>query len=221
MNNGCFTRGLIFCNGDFTPGDVPKLREEDLVVCADGGLEHALAVGIRPHVVLGDFDSLGDAYEEFLERESASVEVIRYPIEKDKTDGHLAVEYALKAGVKEIWMFGALGGRFDHSLGNLFLAYRCLDEGASLKIIGGRQSVLMLQGPETTEIYGKAGDYVSLVPLTPTSEGVSTSGLYYPLQQATLYRGDTRGLSNELLAGIGSVTIESGTLLLIQTGRED
>ena len=220
VNKGHFNRGMVFCNGEFSPEDVPGLTEADLVVCADGGLAHAMAVGIRPHVVLGDFDSLGNTYRELLDKQSKIIEVINYPVEKDKTDGQLAVEYALNAGVKEIWMFGALGGRLDHSLGNLFLAYLCVDHGVQLKIVGHKQLVSMLQGPDTAQICGKPGDYVSLIPLSPTVVGVTTSGLYYPLQQSTLGRGDTRGLSNELITEMGTVSLQEGSLLLIQTRQE-
>jgi thiamine pyrophosphokinase len=221
VNKGYFHRGMIFCNGEFSPKDVPRLTETDLVVCADGGLAHAMAVGIRPHVVLGDFDSLSRAYQRFLQDQSNTIEVVKYPIEKDKTDGQLAVEYALEAGVREIWMFGALGGRLDHSLGNLFLAYLCLGRGVPLCIIGRKQSVRMLQGPDAIEIYGRRGDYVSLIPLSPKAEGMTTSGLYYPLQQSSLGRGDTRGLSNEFTADVAKVAVKEGTLLLIQTRQED
>lgn len=216
MVKGDFDRGLIFANGEFSPQDVPQPKTGDLIVCADGGLKHAMAIGLRPHVVLGDFDSLGHVEREFLQKEAGSVRVLRYPVEKDKTDGHLAVEYALAAGVREILMFGGLGGRFDHTLGNLLLAWLCLARSVPLQIIGQNQYVSMLKGPDRAEIRGRPGDYVSLLPLTPTVIGVTTQGLYYPLDDAILYLGDTRGISNELVATIGSVEARDGVLVILR-----
>lgn len=221
MVRGNFERGLIFANGEFSPGDVPRPKAGDLIVCADGGLRHAMAIGLRPHVVLGDFDSLGHVEREFLQKEAGSIRLLRYPVEKDKTDGHLAVEYALRAGVKEILMFGGLGGRFDHTLGNLLLAWICLARGVPLQIVGQKQYVSMLKGPDRAEIRGKARDYVSLLPLTPTVIGVTTQGLYYPLDDAILYLGDTRGISNELVANIGSVEVRDGVLFILRVQRDD
>lgn len=221
MVEGDFQRGLIFANGEFSSGDVPRPKAGDLIVCADGGLKHAMAIGLRPHVVLGDFDSLGNVEQAFLQKEAGSIHVVRYPAEKDKTDGHLAVEYALAAGVKEILMLGGLGGRFDHTLGNLLLAWLCQARGVPLQIVGKNQYVSMLRGPDRVEIRGRSGDYVSLLPLSPTVIGVTTQGLYYPLDDAILYLGDTRGISNELVANIGAVEARDGVLVIFRVQRND
>lgn len=221
MDKDHFHRGLIFCAGEFTPEDVPSPEDTDLVICADGGLEHAMAVGIKPHVVLGDFDSLSGGYLQYLSKDIPTVEIHRYPVEKDKSDGQLAVEYALDAGVKEIWILGGLGGRLDHSLANLFLAWLCLNRGVTLQMLARGQCVSMVRGPDTHELHGRPGDYVSLLPLTSTVVGVTTKGLYYPLKKGTLQMGETRGLSNELTRGNAVLEVEDGTLVLVQTRRED
>ncbi|NMB26145.1 MAG: thiamine diphosphokinase [Firmicutes bacterium] len=221
MGKGKFHRGLIFCNGEFSPEDVPAVRETDLVICADGGLGHARAVGLTPHVVLGDFDSLKSADQKYLHSHRGTIEVFQYPAEKDKTDGQLAVEYALDAGVQEIWIFGALGGRIDHTLGNILLGRLCIDRGVALWLVGHRQHVCMLRGPTEALVKGSPKDYVSLLPLTTTASGVTTAGLYYPLQEATLYLGETRGLSNELTGNTGKVEVKDGTLLVVRTNRDE
>jgi len=216
-----FDRALVFCNGEFSPESVPRLRANDLVICADGGLEHAMSVGIEPHVVLGDFDSLSGAHQRYLNQAPTHIKIYEYPIQKDKTDGQLAVEYALDTGVREIWMFGGLGGRFDHTLGNLLLCWLCLGRGVAMQLVGHRQYVRMLNGPDSTDLRGRPGDYVSLLPLTPTVVGVTTTGLYYPLQENTLYLGDTRGLSNELITAQAKVEVRDGILVVIGTERNN
>ncbi|NLA58472.1 MAG: thiamine diphosphokinase [Firmicutes bacterium] len=220
-DNPRFRRALIFCNGEFSAESVPELGEDDLVICADGGLDHALALGIKPHVVLGDFDSLSETVRRRLrEKDPALGTVYEYPVEKDKTDGQIAVEYAVSEGIGEIWLLGGLGGRLDHALGNVLLGSALGFEGM-LKVLGRGESAVVVKGPGRVEISGAKGDYVSLIPLTPVCTGVVTAGLYYPLRSETLYRGDTRGLSNELISCAGSVELAAGLIIVIHTQRED
>ena len=66
----------------------------DLIIAADGGTRNALSVGVTPHVVIGDLDSLAEADRAQLER--AGVPFIVYPTHKDYTDLELALRYALE-----------------------------------------------------------------------------------------------------------------------------
>mgnify|MGYP000965364009 CR=1 FL=1 len=93
-------------------------------------MHHALSVGLTPHVILGDFDSVDSGWRSSLGAESTAPTVLYYPRDKDKTDGQLAVEYALDAKIKKICVYGGLGRRFDHTLGNLGLAWLCTTRGA-------------------------------------------------------------------------------------------
>ena len=101
--NRRFTRALVFCNGEFSPESVPELEADDLIICADGGLEHALALGIKPHVVLGDFVPT-ETCRRLEEGDQAGCSV-PVPCGKDKTDGQIAVEYAQRC--REIWLQAA------------------------------------------------------------------------------------------------------------------
>ncbi|NLY52191.1 MAG: thiamine diphosphokinase [Firmicutes bacterium] len=214
-------RALIFCNGEFSAESVPDLKTDDLVICADGGLEHALALGIKPHVVLGDFDSLSEALRRRLrDKDPAVGAVYEYPVEKDKTDGQIAVEYAVNQGIREIWLLGGLGGRLDHALGNVLLGSALGFEG-TLKVLGRGESAVVVKGPGKLEISGGKGDHVSLIPLSETCSGVTTAGLYYPLKDEILYRGDTRGLSNELISHSGLVELAAGLMIVIHTKRQE
>ena len=219
--NRRFTRALVFCNGEFSPESVPELEADDLIICADGGLEHALALGIKPHVVLGDFDSLtGDLRRRLEEGDPGLGAVYQYPVEKDTTDGQIAVEYAAGRGVREIWLLGGLGGRLDHALGNVFLGAVASFAGV-LRVLGRGASAAILKGPGRLEVAGGVGDRVSLLPITESCTGVAVNGLYYPLKGETLYRGDTRGLSNELVSCTGWVELAAGLLIVIHTKRKE
>ena len=212
-----FSRALIFCNGEFASTDYEEAQAGDLVFCADGGLHHALNVGLKPHVILGDFDSIDADLQRALREWDCGPKVMEFPREKDKTDGQLAVEYALDAGIKDIWLYGSLGHRIDHTLGNLFLAWLCLKRGARLQLVSKGQRVVMLRAPARVCITGEKGDYVSLIPLTPTVSGVTATGLYYPLQNDTLHMGETRGLSNELVTNCAAIEATSGVLIVVNS----
>ena len=75
------------------------------VIAADKGLVHLEAQGIRPDLIVGDFDSLG--------RVPAGDNILRHPVEKDDTDTMLAVKTALDRGMGTIVFYGCLGGRLD------------------------------------------------------------------------------------------------------------
>ncbi len=171
-------------------------------------------------MILGDFDSVDSGWRSSLGAESTAPTVLYYPRDKDKTDGQLAVEYALDAQIKKICVYGGLGRRFDHTLGNLGLAWLCTTRGAEFHMIDSEQIVQMLKAPGTAYIEGSPRDYVSLIPLTPTVSCITTGELCYPLEGATLYFGETRGLSNELLAKRAWVKATDGVLIIVKTNSK-
>jgi len=220
------------------PGTVRDLvRPGDRLICADGGAALALDLGLVPDLVVGDFDSLDEAT---LERVRAVCPVRGFPRRKDKTDTHLAIEAALELfqkevlrseetsrpgdaalpaeGAPELVICGALGDRFDHSLG-LVLLLAGLAEATGVaapapglprvRLVGARQEAFVLGPGHGVELVGRPGDTVSLLPLTPEVSGVTTAGLAYPLAGAALRWGETLGVSNEM----------TGTRAAIETGR--
>lgn len=183
-----------------------KIKEEDLVVCADGGLDHALFLGFKPNAVIGDMDST-------MHTPFGDFDVVTYDKEKDKTDTHLAIDYALERGAEEIMLIGALGGRVDHYLANVMLLRYIAEMGAEGLIVS-KQSRICLVTSSTTILRGK-GDSVSLIPLSEKVEGVTTTGLKYRLKNETLQQGDTLGMSNEFVEHKAVVKVTSGMLLVV------
>ena len=142
-------------------GDVrlrPTDADDRLVIAADGGLLKAAAAGVKPDVVVGDFDSVPAGAVEAAEADG--VEVIRYPTSKDESDTELAVREAIRRGATDVEIAGALGGqRIDHTLANLLLL-ASVDIGGLLAIVDGPVTVRVIgpRGPERLEIQGAAGD---------------------------------------------------------------
>ncbi|GCF09638.1 thiamine diphosphokinase [Dictyobacter arantiisoli] len=211
---------VVFAGGTLRPGTAvaEALSTADLVLAADGGAAAALQYGYRPAVVLGDFDSLDPLLLEDLAIHGS--DIIRLSPHKDETDTELALLEAHKRGATRITLLGALGGtRIEHTLANIFLLTSFSD--IPTRIIDGPSICWLLTGPDTTAITGSAGDYLSLIPLTPTVTGIHTTDLAYPLHGATLRLGTPRGVSNELIRAEATVSIDQGMLLLISTRRQE
>ena len=189
-----------------------QIHAADLLIAADGGALALLRAGRLPHLVIGDMDSLDAASEAQLVAQG--VELRRFPREKDETDLELALLYAVAAGATAIDILGALGGRWDHTFANVALLAMPELRGRRVRLLADRQVLFLVR--DTARLDGQIGDTLSLLPLTPEVRGITTRGLLYPLEQATLRYERARGVSNVLLAPPGEVTIHDGLLLVVQ-----
>jgi thiamine pyrophosphokinase len=184
---------------------------EPFVVAADGGATTALAFGLRPDVVIGDFDSIEANTLAQLKANGVAFET--FPRDKDATDGQLAVGRALQTQPNELILLGFLGGpRLDQAIANVLLLVRVelpvtlLDEHNECVLL--RPGMEHAWRPEPDEI-------VSLIPLEQAVEGVRTRGLRWSLNGERLALGDTRGVSNEPTGRSDArVSIERGLLLI-------
>jgi thiamine pyrophosphokinase len=218
-------RALILANGSVPDRDglpAGTLVGVDLVIAADGGLGTAAALGLRPDLAVGDFDSADPALVARAEAEGVAIE--RAAAEKDESDLELAVRAAVARGATEIVILGALGGsRVEHTLAGLALLGLGAD-GADprfdIAIMDERSTIRLLPGGAgSIDIAGEPGDYVSLQPWGGDAIGVTTRGLRYPLHDEPLLMGPSRGLSNELIGRRGRIACRSGRLLVIHTRR--
>ena len=209
---------VIMANGTIEEAATSRAIAElaDRLICADGGTRHARAWGLKPQVVIGDMDSL-DAGA-LTELSVAGARVIRHPAQKDETDLELALDLAAREGATQITILGALGGRLDQSIANILLLTWPRLRSIPVSIVEGRDRLLLAQ--ERTTLRGKAGDQVSLLPLSAEVTGVTTDGLEYPLRGETLYMGQTRGVSNVLLRDEATITLKQGLLLVCHRDRQ-
>ncbi len=202
---------LIFANGDL--GDTACPDGVDLVLCADGGMRHAQALGIRPDAVIGDLDSLPEQRPETLETRGVHVSV--HPRAKDETDLELALLYAAEQGARRITVLGVRGGRLDHELGNLLLLAHPDLRGIDVRFLAGTQEVVLVEREKV--LSGSPGDLLSLLPIGGDAHGITTQGLEYSLDDETLYLGRTRGISNIFTGSRATIRLRSGLLLALQT----
>lgn len=206
---------LIFANGDLQPGKwiEPYLDKATLVIAANGGLEHVLALELQPDVLIGDLDSTSQSLVNQVRMTGATI--VEHPVDKDETDLELALSYAVEKRPNEILIFAAFGGRLDHMLANIQLLANAGLASSSVKLVDTRQSAWLVR--DETEIHGKQGDTLSLIPLGGSVRVGSTAGLRWSLRDEVLEFGNTRGISNVMTADRAVVTVNSGLLLCVHT----
>ena len=209
-------RAIIFANAILAKPIAAQrlLRGDDFFIAADGGLHNAQAVGVTPHVLIGDFDSITPS--ELTRMEKTSVQILRHPPEKDETDLELAISYALEEHFTEIVVVGALGGRLDQTLGNIALLAN-VPPDVDIRLDDGREEVFLIRN--RLKITGKPGDVISLIPWGESAEGVSTENLRYPLNSEILFSNKSRGISNEMLKDQAVVQLTRGMLVVIHSRK--
>lgn len=210
-------RAVIFANGELADARAARalLRPDDHLVAVDGGLRHLQRMGLRPHRLIGDLDSV-DAIQ-LAELESAGVRIERYPVEKDETDLELALSVLLAEGYREMRVVAALGGRLDQTLANLFLLEMPGMEQVDIRLDDGREEILIIRNQAVVE--GAPGDTLSLLAMNECTKGIVTQGLKYALNHETLCPNRTRGVSNEMLAERAEIRLLTGRLLCVHTRR--
>lgn len=194
---------------------VDVVARAELLIAADGGARHLLALNMVPHLAVGDFDSLEPAALDRLQ--AAGVAIIRHAVHKDETDLELALLQAIERGATEIAVLAALGGRPDQHLANLQLLTHPALARVQVRLLHGDWEVFAIRA--TAQIHGQPDDTVSLLPMTEAVTGIVTTGLYYPLRGEALRLGPARGVSNVLVGTHAEVTIESGILLVMHQLR--
>ena len=178
--------------------------EFDFIIAVDGGFAHLEAIDVVPDMAVGDFDSLG--YVPKCRR------VSRFPVKKDKSDMELALEKAVAWDQDELVVYGALGGRLDHTLANLQLFARFSEQGAYVTAVADSYAVRLLTGPDVFELPPFESGTVSVFAASDRAEGVIERGMAYALDDELLSNRTSRGLSNELTGEPALVGVESGTL---------
>ena len=208
-------RAVIFANGTLTDRRTARelLRSDDLIIAVDGGTRRAWEVGVDPHLVVGDLDSLTAEKRERLT--SRGAEWSSFPPRKDATDLELALIRAASEGADPIIVLAALGGRVDQTVANILLLTLPEIRGIDVRVVEGEQQAFLIHKESLIE--GHSGDTVSLIPIGGDAGGITSEGLEWPLDDDTLRFGATRGISNVLTDTQASVRVRQGLLLCVVT----
>ena len=188
--------------GQMAPGDLQvALGHAPFLVAADGGADRALAAGLVPEAVIGDFDSLSDAA-----RQAIPDARLHEIAEQETTDFDKClrlVEAPLMLGV------GFMGKRLDHKLAALAGLVRAPGRRC---ILVGPNDIAFLCPPEL-RIALEPGSRFSLFPMGPV-RGASR-GLTWPIDDIDFLPGGRLGTSNRVEGGVVELTMEAPLMLVI------
>ena len=189
------------------------IKETDFVICADKGWQNAAKRGIRPDMIVGDFDS-----SPYPENADASVTVL--PVIKDDTDTFYIARYVVENGYTDVLMLGLIGGkRIEHTVANvqtlLYLAENRINATAM-----DRYSAIMVIKDGTVVLPDMPGKFFSLFSMGDRAEAVSIKGAKYPLADYTITNSFPIGVSNEFIGEEVEISVKNGSLLLIITEKD-
>lgn len=196
----------IFCAMP-TKADNVVIPKNSFIIAADGGFETTQRLDITPDAVIGDFDSLG-----FIPK---SDRVAVFPVEKDDTDSMLAIKKGIEMGCDFFLIYGALGGRLDHTLANIQALEYLTKHGKTGILVGDTQAITVFKN-STLIVDGVYGDDISVFSLSEKSLGVSISGTKYTLENSFLERSFPLGVSNKFEKA-AQISVKNGTLCVIWT----
>lgn len=204
-------RCYIYVGGAIDAANITERPSaEDLVIAADSGYDTAVALGVTPSVMVGDFDSVKT------KKIPDGVEIYRVPIEKDLTDTQLAVEVALSRGMRDLVIIGGLSGRLDHTLSNLGLLEHLEKQHVCAIMTDGANRVRFIRNNSTLVPRG-GFTYLSLIVADEVAKGVEVLGCKYPLKKETLRRTHQYAVSNELTGNCAMVSVKRGGLFVIES----
>jgi len=208
-------KAVIALNGELkgSKEEYTKLigEKDILFVAADGGALLLESIGFLPDVIIGDLDSLTKAQCQRYKKMGAMI--IKYPVEKDETDGELALQYCKGRGLDNIIIIGFAGGRLDQQLANIFLLEYAFRNGmtAFIKEPGLEMGII----EKEKVFFQKMGVGLSLIPLDEKVSGVTITGCKYILKEESLLRYKTMGISNIIEQEKAVITVEKGLLLYV------
>ena len=207
---------IIIGAGDLTVGSIPYDPEKDYVIAADGGLMYCQVLELEPDLIIGDFDSLDEEIGEAVKviRENCPEKVTTLPSEKDDTDLLAAVKRGLELGYRRFRLYGANGGRLEHTIANIQTLKFLKEHDAVGYIMDGNGMILLAQN-ETVSFRDTMEGYVNVFSMNEKAHGVSIRGLKYELDHATLTNAMPLGISNEFIGVQSDITVEDGILLII------
>ena len=202
---------LVLTGGD-APHPALVVPPADVVVAADSGAERAAALGLDIDVLVGDLDSVRPATVAAVD--AAGGRVVRHPRDKDATDLELALDLAVELAPARVVVVGGHGGRLDHALATMAALAAAAVPGRRVEAWMG-PALVQLTADEVT-VAGRPGELVSLVPTGGPVDGVTTTGLRWPLVDAHLPYGSTRGVSNEVSTSPARVTLTGGVVAVVR-----
>lgn len=183
--------------------------DEKYIICADRGVAHAQKIGVKPDLIVGDFDSLGFVPQ-------TDCRIMQFKPEKDDTDLMIALKEAIKLGFKDILIYAALGGRLDHTFASIQTLAYALEHGAKAQLVS-ESDIAELFIPGEYSIKCKERYSMSLFSYSEKVTGLTIKGAKYEVTDVDLDCSFPLGVSNEIIGSEAAISFEGGRLLVIQS----
>lgn len=204
-------RCVIVSGGDFSP--VSGLLQEDFVIACDRGYQWCERMGLKPDLLISDFDSYDGPVAQ-------GIRLDRHIPEKDDTDTMLAVRYAVEHGFRSILVCCALGGRLDHLIANLQAMLFAQTHGVSAVLQCEDTEIFTLRN-SSLKLPRRDGWSLSVFALDGPCRGVCIRGAKYPLENAELIPSLPLGVSNQWIAEEAVISVLEGTLMIVLSELTD
>lgn len=189
-----------------TKNNFPKPEKDDLIIAADAGYLNVQKAGLRPDVIIGDFDSS--------EKPNTDTPIETFPILKDDTDTMLAIKYGFNSGYKRFAIYGGLGGeRTDHTIANIQSLAYIVDHGGEGFLVGENESFTLIRNSSIT-LHSEKGKTLSVFAYGGIAEGISIKGAVYETDNLTLTPFFPLGVSNKFKENTAAVGVKNGCVLI-------
>ncbi|WP_036697019.1 thiamine diphosphokinase [Paenibacillus taiwanensis] len=206
-------REIVIVSGGSPDASIATaLAQADYIIGADRGAAVIIALGYKPDLSLGDFDSVDESEREHIQT-SSNQYIGCDAIDKNYTDTELAFLAAIEHNATSITLCAGTGTRLDHTLANIHLLKRALELQIDMRIIDAHNCIRLVDRKLT--VNKEHYTYLSLLPLSLEVHGIHLTGFQYPLHDASLVIGQSLGISNKWIDEEGSISIREGLLLVI------
>ena len=192
----------------------PKIEEP--IICADSGIQLALELPYKPKklVLVGDLDSVSKKQRDWCKRNKYSIE--QHPIEKDFTDGELALREACKQYPQKYSkvVLGGVSSLMDHTLGNILSTIPLVEKGHRISFFIPYQTMYVVKSSQ--KINNCKGHTISIIPIMKTKV-MKTKGLQWKLEKETIVPYKSRTLRNKAIEKSIEIKIKEGLILIIES----
>lgn len=184
----------------------PKPGKDDLIVAADAGYLNVQKAGLRPDVIIGDFDSS--------KKPNTDTPIETFPVLKDDTDTMLAIKYGFNNSYKRFAIYGGLGGeRMDHTIANIQSLAYIADHGGEGFLVGENETFALIKNSSIT-LHSEKGKTLSIFAYGGIAEGISIKGAVYETDELTLSPFFPLGVSNKFKGSTATVGVKNGCILI-------
>lgn len=208
---------LVISSGEISNYNILQkyVNQSEYIICADGGMNHLLKIGVLPDIIVGDLDSINNTSKRIIKENNIQVE--KYPTMKDMTDNEIALRVVKNRSPKRVAFFGVLGSRWDHSIANILLLKKLEESNITAYIVNRNNRIRYGVENVEIEIYKTNYKYLSIIPISDSGVNVSLLNFAYPLDKHQIDFTSTLGISNEIIGNKGKIKIHSGEAIIIES----